>query len=487
MKRYLCILLCLLLALPLTGQADSIEGKTILEIMERQIEANASYRVQLSGTAQGSAPCFIGEDVWAMLCQLLPGVSLRTTYVRSKSGATLGNTQTRLKLYSGEEKLSTLTVSGWGDRCYLSGDPLGDQVLSFPRDPNSLSMMLFPAEENGWPSLDRAFWAVLSADAEWQDRLDAALEPYNTLLTAWLQQNTQMSITRDESGAMLTLSASCFTVQQTAKEAIELLRVLYQDDTMLSLLRERLSEEEANAYLEPGMLPLFVSALEQVSSEQQLTLTRTYTSEGSMVSEVLDLPFAEGGVLSHLTLEATENTQAVTAVLSSGGTLHFTLETQGAGVYAGEFSYAAADADGFAGTYLFTASLGEEQYDATNTGKERSQQHRFSLLIQPAQGQTFPSQLLKADVSLTGGASTDDSIGLDIDFSYTQPGTDTSLALKYHSRTSSMLNQADVDTENAVALDSMTLQELTDYIGAHSEALIGNLTALLGQIQPAAQ
>ena len=41
-----------------------------------------------------------------------------------------------------------------------------------------------------------------------------------------------------------------------------------------------------------------------------------------------------------------------------------------------------------------------------------------------------------------------------------------------------------MNTNAAVALDGLSQQELTDYVSAHSEALLGNLLAILGQIQP---
>lgn len=249
MKKCLCILLCVLLALPLTGLAK-VSDKPILDIMQRQIEANTSYRVQLSASAAGDAPFFIGADTWAALKQLLPAVSLNATYVRSKSADTLGDTQTRLMLYRADEKLSTLTLSGRGDRQYISGDVLGEQVLSIPRDANALSMMLFPAGEAPWPSLNRALYAVATADSDRQTQLNAALAPYYSLLSAWLQQNTQMTLERDADGDMRTISTATFTVQQAAQEAEELLRALYQDETMLGLLRQRFSPEEAALYLE---------------------------------------------------------------------------------------------------------------------------------------------------------------------------------------------------------------------------------------------
>ena len=105
--------------------------------------------------------------------------------------------------------------------------------------------------------------------------------------------------------------------------------------------------------------------------------------------------------------------------------------------------------------------------------------------MQPAQGQAFPAQLLQADITLAAGASTENAVWVDVNLSYTQPGTDTALTLNYHSRTGAPLSQAEVNTAVAVALDGLSQQELTDYIAAHSEALIGSLTAILGQIQPA--
>ena len=484
MKKCLCILLCVLLGLPLTGLAK-VSDKPILDIMQRQIEANTSYRVQLSASAAGDAPFFIGTDTWAALKQLLPAVSLNATYVRSKSADTLGDTQTRLMLYRADEKLSTLTLSGRGDRQYISGDVLGEQVLSIPRDANALSMMLFPAGEAPWPSLNRALYAVATADSDWQTQLNAALAPYYSLLSAWLQQNTQMTLERDADGDMRTISTASFTVQQAAQEAEELLRALYQDETMLGLLRQRFSPEEAALYLEPGMLPVFVSALNQLSSEQVLTLTRAFTADGTLIRETLDLPLENHATLSHFRLEKENGAQTIEMTLTTGTVLRFSLRAQGTGVYAGEFSLSSGESVALAGTYLFTAVLGEEQYNEANAGKERTQQHTFSLLVQPAQGQTFPTQLLQADITLAAGASTENAVWVDVNLSYTQPGTDTALTLNYHSRTGAPLSQAEVNTAAAVALDGLSQQELTDYIAAHSEALIGSLTAILGQIQPA--
>lgn len=484
MKKCLCILLCVLLALPLTGLAK-VSDKPILDIMQRQIEANTSYRVQLSASAAGDAPFFIGADTWAALKQLLPAVSLNATYVRSKSADTLGDTQTRLMLYRADEKLSTLTLSGRGDRQYISGDVLGEQVLSIPRDANALSMMLFPAGEAPWPSLNRALYAVATADSDWQTQLNAALAPYYSLLSAWLQQNTQMTLERDADGDMRTISTATFTVQQAAQEAEELLRALYQDETMLGLLRQRFSPEEAALYLEPGMLPVFVSALNQLSSEQVLTLTRAFTADGTLIRETLDLPLENHATLSHFRLEKENGAQTIEMTLTTGTVLRFSLRAQGTGVYAGEFSLSSGESVALAGTYLFTAVLGEEQYNEANAGKERTQQHTFSLLVQPAQGQVFPAQLLQADITLAAGASTENAVWVDVNLSYTQPGTDTALTLNYHSRTGAPLSQAEVNTAAAVALDGLSQQELTDYIAAHSEALIGSLTAILGQIQPA--
>lgn len=254
---------------------------------------------------------------------------------------------------------------------------------------------------------------------------------------------------------------------------------------MLGLLRQRFSPEEAALYLEPGMLPVFVSALNQLSSEQVLTLTRAFTADGTLLRETLDLPLENHATLSHFRLEKENGAQTIEMTLTTGTVLRFSLRAQGTGVYAGEFSLSSGESVALAGTYLFIAVLGEEQYNEANAGKERTQQHTFSLLVQPAQGQAFPTQLLQADITLAAGASTENAVWVDVNLSYTQPGTDTALTLNYHSRTGAPLSQAEVNTAAAVALDGLSQQELTDYIAAHSEALIGSLTAILGQIQPA--
>lgn len=479
MKKCLCLLLCILLALPAAVQADATD-KSILELIARQLDANTSYRVQLSADAQGETPFFADADTWQALKALLPQVSLNATYMRSKSVATLRDTQARLQLYSGDQKLSTLALSGRGERLYISGDMLGEDVLSIPRDSNELSMLL-SASEDVWPALYRALFALLTADDAWHAQAEEAMAPYYTALSAWLQERTQVTLERDASGETRTLSTAVFTVQEAAQQAGELLRTLYADDTLLALLRQRLSDEEAALYLEPGMLPVFDAALDQVLSDRQLTLTRAFSAEGELLSEALELPFEEGGMLSAFRYTRESSMQTYEAVLSTGNVLRLSVLSQGEGVYAGEFSFGA-----LAGSYLLSCIEGAEQYNAANTGKERSQQFSYSLLVQPAQGQSFPAQQLQAEVTLLAGASTDQAAWLDADLAYSVPGTDTRLSVKYHSRTASALNFATVDTDAAVALDALSQQDIADYFALNSEALLGKLFSVLGQIQPAA-
>lgn len=479
MKKCLCLLLCILLALPAVVQAD-VTDKSILELIARQLDANTSYRVQLSAQAEGEAPFFADADTWSALKALLPQLSLNATFMRSKSIATLRDTQTRLQLYSNDQKLSTLVLTGRSDRLYISGDLLDEDVLSMPRDSNELSMLL-SSDDGVWPALYRALFAILTADDTWQAQAEEAMAPYYATLSAWLQERTQVTLERDEAGNTRTLSTAVFTMQEAAQQAGELLRALYADDTLLALLRQRFSEEEAALYLEPGMLPVFDAALDQVQSDRQLTLTRAFSAEGELLNETLELPFEDGGWLSSFRYAHESGTQTYEAVLSAGSVLRLTTLSQGEGVYAGEFSFGT-----LAGSYLFSCVEGAEQYNAANTGKERSQAFSYSLLIQPAQGQSFPAQQLQADVTLLAGASTDQAAWLDADLAYTVPGTDTRLSIKYHSRTASALNFAAVDTDSAVALDVLSQQDMADYLAQTSEALLGKLLSISGQSQPTA-
>lgn len=90
---------------------------------------------------------------------------------------------------------------------------------------------------------------------------------------------------------------------------------------MLGLLRQRFSPEEAALYLEPGMLPVFVSALNQLSSEQVLTLTRAFTADGTLIRETLDLPLENHATLSHFRLEKENGAQTIEMTLTTGTVL----------------------------------------------------------------------------------------------------------------------------------------------------------------------
>ena len=98
--------------------------------------------------------------------------------------------------------------------------------------------------------------------------------------------------------------------------------------------------------------PMVAALLEGAASDlAQSALEESETTVGSRLNLEHLAPTPEG-----------MRVQAVAELTEiDGRVLRFSLRAQGTGVYAGEFSLSSGESVALAGTYLFTAVLGEEQ------------------------------------------------------------------------------------------------------------------------------
>lgn len=471
MKKILCALLCALMLLPLGAGAQSPDSVGIAALMARQVSGNSSFRTQLT-VELGEEPAFFASaEDWQTLRALLPDLSLESAYVFSRAGDTLGNSQLSLFLKRGQDTLSTLHASGRGESWQLWGDALGQSVLLLPRDTSVLlrePYITLPAwggallrdagligallcDADGWPSLARGLLESAAADAAEQAALDAALQPYISQLSAWMQARTALRLERGEGGGMQTISYMEADLLDCGEEALALLRMFYADDALRGILRRHMTDEEAEAYLEPGMLPLFEAAIGQMQGAGTLSLERRYAEDGALAAAKLSLPFADG---ARCEWEQTGDAHAL-SYIKEDTTVRLTARGGADTGWQGDFAWTKGEKT-LAGQYQLFVSMGELTIDLSDAGRERKQSGVITLLASPAEGQSYPAQSLTITLAATAGALNSQAAHYNFAFDWQELGGGAYIRAALKTRTGAAIQQAEA------AGDARALAELTD-------------------------
>jgi len=462
MKR-IWALLCAVWLLAGCALAEDPAQTDIAALMARQVSSNCVLRGQLTAELSEKAPFFASGEGWETLRAWAADTALETTYIFSRAGQTLGNSQASLYLKRGEETLSTLRLSGRGEEWQIFGDALGDQVWVLPRQTElllrdkyltlpgwgqvllrgmgALEASLNAPEAGQWPALYRFLTAAATQDEEWRQAFEICLRPYTEQISAWLQERSRVYLVRGgdslTTGSEVRLDGDALT-----EEALALLNMFYNDRVMLSLLRPLMTRLEAEAYLEPGMQILFESVLRSMQLPGEFVLDRRYDTAGELdrLEAAFPLPgnitlhWSRTGSVDILRLE----TPGFTAEISLTGALAKGLS--------GAFSLKTGEA-AYSGKYQLTAALTPVYEDEDESGRGRRQKGDLSLILQPDAGQAFPAMTLTAALTARSGLQTDQSAhwNLEIDWQELGGGAYAHIALK--TRTGAPIQQVEAAGE----------------------------------------
>lgn len=474
MKKVISILLCLML-LPLGAAQAKTFSYTIPALMARQLRSNSSLRVSVTAEASGSAPAGVDAQLWEGLKAALPALSMSGTYMLQKSS---GDMQVTAQLKKGENVLSALTLLGQTTDYLLESDLLPGLLLASPRNTNALVHLLSSPNEGEWPSLGRLLSAVESAGEEFKGQLDSALEPHLNKMNAWLQGYTDIEMRTGALVQTVRVPAEALKVQTK-----QLLKDLYADEELLTLLRQAAAPEDAQAYLEDGMLPLFESAVDAVSFAGEMVIVRSYDALGNLSSETYDVPFASGTGIAQMQLNVTHgDSKMLTAhvQLASGLGLHVTAHVQGS-LISGEATLTSAQQTTFAARYQLAVQAGTETYDETRKNKERALTHSAVLILEPMDGQTFSAQQLSATVELLAGASSTKPGYCNITLQWRELYSDAAFTLHLKNNTGSALKLSARDAGSAVRLENLSVPDLREWLSDTAQSVKTRLNELFGQ------
>lgn len=459
MKKTLCWLLCLLL-LPLAALAEDPSHTDIAALMARQVSGNSTLRTQLTAEFSPQSPSLVDREVWDTLRAYAQDTALESTYVFSRAGETLGNSQAVLSLKRGEQTLSSLRLSGRGEQWQIWGDALGSTLLTLPRDTSLLlrspyltlsgwgsvllrglgfaEAQLNAPAEGQWPNPLRFFTAAATETDAWKARLEEYTKKYTDQLSAWMQEKTKLYLVKEESG-IGTQSELRLTADELADEALTLLDLLYHDNALLSLLREQTTLQEARSYLEPGMILLFEQTLRTMELPEGLTLVRRYDPEGGHQLTVLRLPMADGTVL------VWENDGAVnTYGLEKGDlSLRFGVSAPGANAWQGKYTLQRGETER-TGAYQLFVSMEPVYEDENENGRQRRQNGTVTALITPDEGQGAP-QTLTVTVTAWAGLENDQPAHWNAELDWQEGDTGAYARVSLKTRTGAAIQQQEAE------------------------------------------
>lgn len=485
MKRFLILLMCLLLALPVAGQAKTFDY-TIQQLIVRQLQTGVvSMRVKFSAAAEGEAVAGIDAQTWEMMKGALPPLQLTCTYMQSKYGAAAGKQQIKGTLTQNEEALTSFSLTSQNEKWFLQSDLLPGKVYALSRNLKTAFMNMTAPEEDAWPNILRLFTAVSEADEEDSAQLEEAMSEHMASLNRWLQGYTKVDITADQQ-LIQEIRVPAADVKQQMKA---FLKELYADEELLVLLRKVVPTPDAHAYLEGGMLPLFEKAIDGLQLEGEVAVSRSYDGSGQLKQEEITLPFAGGMPLRTLTI-ANGDQMAVKAALADGSVYAITLSGSLVsgngmfeGMYKGEISLQPAAAEkAFEALYSLKLKKGMEQYIEENKSHERDQLIEAELTLLPKEEGAFAGQKISAAVHLTAGASSTKAAYADTELIWQDLETNGKLSLTVKLHTNTALRIDEVEEALSVQMDTESAASREELFSDAAALLQENLSVLIGKI-----
>lgn len=305
MKRFLCLLLCLMLVVPATlGET----ADTLPKRFARQLTGGNGFRGKISLTASGVAP-------W--LTYLLPftATEIQVRAVGENQGdmsaEVLDDDDWQIRLYaqnSNDEPAGTTWIYGNPRALYLQSELLPDTLLTIPVEQVNLLYQLFRGDfhdlffafdpfalkdacENGNPTAYSAMAELLGVPAgEWEASWLPVLEKYFLQLDLWLTGFGDPSFMSGNAGEMHMSATYTIPAQDLKKEAKYIISQMLFDNDLQNLLLPYVSLEQRVTYLNPSMIYFYEACIDALPLEGDIVLSREMSAMGEIVSTAISLP-----------------------------------------------------------------------------------------------------------------------------------------------------------------------------------------------------
>lgn len=314
-KQGLALLMALVLTLvPVMGLGAQQTQYTLKEKMQKQLDAGSGLQgtITLSGLPA------------------LKDLTLDVRYIAPEI-----QSQVQLALSSGGAELAKLLMYQQGDVLAADAGLSSGKIYSFSGGWETLLSYLSTGDLKKTQSpLPALLLDILSPkDAQGNADLETAASPYLTKVDLWMQAfAAQPAVEKNSAGLSLTKVEYSIPAASLKAELKQLLMDLLKDDTLLPLLWARMSQQQANLYLNPSLQSFYFQAVDALPLTGDIHLLRRVTTLGQVTETSVTLPMAGELKQVSLTQTATQTGDAFSLeALSEQGTLAFSLAPMDSG------------------------------------------------------------------------------------------------------------------------------------------------------------
>ncbi len=397
-KQWIALLLCLcLLCASCASLADvAVRESTQLDKLKGHW-MNSSFQGELKGSATQNGPAFIDPVLWSVIRAYLQEYSVSFSHTNQNSTAALGSENVlTLTNSSGSVSIQNILAEDHNGIRYVRSPLLDDQGMYYAFGPSNdaVSLLTDALNDSAWPALAHVVYAIAAAGEDWQKRAQPSYNQFSIKVTGWLQNYGKTATAADTLGRFVMTNDYVIPASALLQEAKALLVDLFVDQDLMSLLREILTVDEQAAYLQKDMLWSFLSMIDRVRLNGDITVRRQFSAEnGDVIFESMRLPFAETSALKEMTVAHSVQEDGslwqIRAELAKapyeGAVIDLSAQSMGSGIWVGELKWTAAPEKGAVTeprplTFAYNLEWAEPE-DVNDTYEQRYERNYKGTLV----------------------------------------------------------------------------------------------------------
>lgn len=305
MKKLICLLLCLMMALPCAALAED----TLPEKFQKQlITGGNGLRGTVALTASGSAD-------WVSYIQPFAGAALQLRAIGQAQGThasiVTDDDNWQIKLYAKDDQseMRGLTyLYGDPQAIYIKSDLLPGTLLTIPAESahvlysiaqgemldlfaaiDPLGLNEQAAGEN-LPAYSAIAKLLQVEEAEWAEAWQPVMDKYETDLDMWLAGYTSGPVVGGSTGAMTMCTTFTIPSDDLKAKAKEIIGMMLYDYELQALIVPYVTDAQRAMYLNPSMGYFYNACIDALPLEGDLVLEREMSALGENVSMTISLP-----------------------------------------------------------------------------------------------------------------------------------------------------------------------------------------------------
>ncbi len=305
MKRFLCLMLCLLLAAP-AALADTYTPTRLFR--QQFVTGGNGLRGTVAITASGVAD-------WLQLIMPFAGTKLQVRIIGERQGGESAlvtdddDWQVKIWAKDAQDGQHGLTyLYGGPEALYMKSDLLPDTLLTLPvknlhplyqlTDAQFLPMLtaldpmgLMSADNGGNTTAWSALLDVAAISGEeWEARWWPVLEKYATLVDMWLAGYASPTVVSGNAGSMTLRTSYEIPADAIKAQTKYVIGLMLVDGDLQNLLDPYLTDEQHSLYLNPAMLWFYEHCIDVAPLSGSVLLEREMTMMGETTALGISLP-----------------------------------------------------------------------------------------------------------------------------------------------------------------------------------------------------